>query len=120
MSNTRTKTTYQRGKELVEVQGIYLISTEKSDLIDFPEKVTPIFLPHSQYGRPLRDAIDTNVVGAGSDVIAIIPRWLADKNSLSYEEYERPEEEEGEDLPEAEWDDRDAYAKMMSDKGEQR
>ena len=103
---TMSSSDFNRGKQLVQVEGIFIRESEKADLVDFPNKTEPAWLPKSQYGRPL----DITDVSTGSCTV-IIPRWLADTKGLDYEEYDIPEG----GLPDEELADRDSYTQMHAE-----
>lgn len=78
---------YAKGKEIVSAEGNYIRQTEKAHLVDFSDTAKPIWLPVSQYGKAIEIAdIDTG------ECTVFIPRWLAEKNNISYEEYDPDEE----------------------------
>lgn len=97
--------TFNAGKEIVMVEGVFLRETEKANLIQFAEVKDPVWLPISQMPR----AVEITDVQSG-DCVVLIPRWLAEKNKLVYEPYNIEEEEGG--LAEEYLDDRDSYASM--------
>jgi len=104
MYKQKEKTDYEKGREIVEVTGVYLHQTEKAALIVFNS--IECWLPNSQFAHEL----EISNVQTG-DCTAFIPRWLAEKNGLDYEEHE-VEAVEGEDEDES---DEDSYEKMMGD-----
>lgn len=101
---------FNRGKEIVLVQGTFERDTEKAELISFlTDGGTPKqhWLPKSQYGK------DSEISDVSTGACKLyIPRWLAEKNEIEYEEIDKLS------LEEAEWDDQDCFIHMMNGKGE--
>ena len=103
---------YARGKEIVTAQGLYILEAPsgKAILVNFVGK-GDTWLPISQMAKDVEIPDASN-----SNCIVFIPRWLAEKNNLDYEDYEMELNEEGE-LDEKDWEDKDSYTKMMSHDG---
>ena len=106
MSPNISSTSFAEGKVLVLTKGIFMRETEKAVLIAYPV-IGSIWLPLSQ----MPHYPEISDVQAGECEV-IIPRWLAEKNNIEYEEIDPIEMEE------KDWDDRDAWANMMNGEGE--
>jgi hypothetical protein len=106
MSPNISSTSFAEGKVLVLTEGIFMRETEKAVLIGYPI-IGSIWLPLSQMPK-FPEIFDVQ----SGECEAIIPRWLAEKNGIEYTEIDPIEMEE------KDWDDRDAYAEMMSTNGE--
>ena len=104
VGSKESSTNFNAGKEIVMVEGIFKRETEKAVLIGFAF-LGDIWLPLSQMPSfPEIGDVST------SECTALIPRWLAEKNKIPYEEYEMDADE----LDEKDWDDRDSYTQMYS------
>lgn len=79
---------YNRGKEIVQAEGVYIGSTEKAQLIKF-EEAGDVWLPISQFHKET-EIDDTET----KDCTVFIPKWLAEQNRINYDDYDPEENEE--------------------------
>ncbi len=96
---------FNKGKQIVSVEGVFIRETERAKLVVFNSK--QCWLPVSQFAKEM-EILDID----SGDCVVYIPRWLADKNKLSYDEVEDEEGEleEGDEKDEV---DQDSYGRMM-------
>ncbi len=104
MTPRMSSSDFNKGKQIVAVEGVFVRETELAKLVVFNSK--QCWLPVSQFGKE----IEISDIDSG-ECIVYIPRWLADKNELDYDELEEDELELDEEEDE---DDQDSYGRMMN------
>jgi hypothetical protein len=94
---------FMKGKEIVHIEGTFLAETEKANLVAFMvnRSLKDCWLPKSQFSEPL-EILDVDT----GECSCLIPRWLADKYDVDYEELDPEEvEDAGEEGHEPDFDD---------------
>ncbi len=102
MTPRMSSSDFNKGKQIVAVEGVFIRETKLAKLVVFNSK--QCWLPVPQFGKEM-EILDVST----GDCVVYIPRWLADKNELGYDELEEDELKLGE-KDEA---DQDSYGRMM-------